>query len=292
MVCSLPALAYNVGPASAFPPQAQPMPASPLEVCLQAAKVGGQALLYWRDRFQVREKGPRDLVSQADLAAQEAIRDVLCKAFPGHDFLSEEDAADRRSKGQDPIPARRSDYRWIVDPLDGTTNYVHGLPGYAVSIALQRGKEIELGVVFDPLAEECFVTERGKGAKLNGKVLKTSGCERVGKALIAVSFSPHVTRDSPEIKRFTEMLLASQSVRRMGSAALNLCYVAAGRLDGYLATSVNIWDVAAGLLMVTEAGGCISALDGGSLDLERPELLAAAAKPLLGDLVETVRKAT
>jgi myo-inositol-1(or 4)-monophosphatase len=268
------------------------MPASSLEVCLEAAKLGGQALLYWQDRFQVREKGPRDLVTQADLAAQEAIRGVLCKAFPDHDFLSEEDAAERKLKGQPPIPPRRSDWRWIVDPLDGTTNYVHRLPGYAVSIALQRGDQIELGVVFDPLSDECFVAERGKGAKLNGKPLNTSGCEQIGQALIAVSFSPHVTRDSPEIRRITEVLLASQSVRRMGSAALNLCYVAAGRLDGYLATSVSIWDVAAGLLMVNEAQGVIAGLDGNPLDLERPELLAAASKSLLYELVTTVAKAS
>ncbi|MBW8885260.1 MAG: inositol monophosphatase, partial [Planctomycetia bacterium] len=205
-----------------------------------------------------------------------------------HDFLSEEDAAERRANGEPPIPARRSEWRWIVDPLDGTTNYVHHLPGYAVSIALQRGDEIELGVIFDPLSEECFVAERGKGANLNGKPLKTSGCQPIDKALIAVSFSPHVSRDSPEIRRFTEVLLASQSVRRMGSAALNLCYVGAGRLDGYLATSVSIWDVAAGLLIASEAGGAVSALDGGPLNLERPELLAAASKHLLDDLVATI----
>lgn len=267
------------------------MPVSPLEVCLEAAKVGGQALLHWRDKFQAREKGPRDLVTQADLAAQEAIRDVLLKAFPDHDFLSEEDAADRRAKGQSAIPPRRSEYRWVVDPLDGTTNYVHRLPGYAVSIALQRGEEIELGVVFDPLSEECFVAERGKGANLNGKPITTSGCSQIIQALIAVSFSPHVSRDSPEIRRFTEVLLASQSVRRMGSAALNLCYVAAGRLDGYLATSVSVWDIAAGQLIVKEAQGTISALDGGELDLERPELLAAASQPLLDNLVATVARA-
>src|SRR5262245_14287529 len=265
------------------------MPATPLEVCLEAAKCGGQALLKWVDRFAPREKGPRDLVSEADLAAQEAIREIIHKAFPDHDFLSEEDAAERKAKGQIPILPRKSDYRWIVDPLDGTTNYVHRLSGYAVSIALQSRDQIELGVVFDPLAEEFFVAERGKGAKLNGKPLKSSGCEQLSRALIAVSFSPHVTRDSPEIRRFVEVLLASQSVRRMGSAALNLCYVAAGRLDGYLATSVSIWDVAAGLLMVEEAGGAIAGIDGGSLNLDRPELLSAASRRLLEELARTVQ---
>src|SRR5262245_41526466 len=267
------------------------MPASPLEVCLEAAKLGGRALLQWRDRFQAREKGPRDLVSQADLAAQEAIRGVLCKAFPDHDFLSEEDAAERRSKGQPPIPERRSDFRWIVDPLDGTTNYVHHLPGYAVSIALQIGLEIELAVVFDPLAHETFVAQRGKGATINDKPLCTSGCQALNQALIAVSFSPHVSRDSAEIKRFVEILLASQSVRRMGSAALNLCYVAAGRLDGYLATSVNVWDIAAGMLIAAEAKGQIAALDGSPLNLDRPELLVAASPALLDQMVACLTRA-
>jgi myo-inositol-1(or 4)-monophosphatase len=259
-----------------------------LSVCLEAAERGGQALLDWQDRFTPREKGPKDLVSQADLAAQEAIRTCILKAFPDHDFLSEEEAADRKAKGLPAISERRSDYRWIVDPLDGTTNYIHHLPGYAVSIALQCGSQIELGVVFDPLAKECFVAERGKGAKLNGKPLQTSGCVDLNKALVAVSFSPHVSRDSPEIKRFVEILLASQSVRRMGSAALNLCYVAAGRLDGYLATSVSIWDVAAGLLMVDEAQGKTAGLNGSAIILDRPELLAAASPELLNLLVEAV----
>jgi len=262
-----------------------------LEVCLEAAERGGQALLDWQDRFQPREKGPKDLVSEADLAAQEAIRTVILKAFPEHDFLSEEDAADRRASGLNPLGERRSAYRWIVDPLDGTTNYVHHLPGYAVSIALEHDGELLVGVVFDPLNRDCFVAERGKGATLNGRRLTTSNCQMLEKALIAVSFSPHVSRESPEIKRFVEILLASQSIRRMGSAALNLSYVAAGRLDGYLATSVSIWDVAAGLLLVNEAGGTASSLDGGRLDLERPELLAAASPPLLKQLVTVVETA-
>lgn len=275
-------------PPALFPASIALMPASFLSVCLEAAERGGQALLDWQDRFEPREKGPKDLVSQADLAAQEAIRDCILKSFPDHDFLSEEDAADRKAKGLNPIPDRRSEYRWIVDPLDGTTNYIHHLPGYAVSIALQKGSQIELGVVFDPLTRESFVAERGKGATLGGNRLRTSGCTTIQKALIAVSFSPHVSRNSPEIRRFVEILLASQSVRRMGSAALNLCYVAAGRLDGYLATSVSIWDVAAGLLMVDEAGGLNAALDGSPVCLEKPELLSAASPELLKSLVATV----
>src|SRR5206468_382936 len=128
--------------------------------------------------FQMREKGPKDLVTEADLAAQEAVRETIRKAFPDHDFLSEEDAAERKAKGLPPIAERRSEFRWIIDPLDGTTNYVHGLPGYAASIALQHKSELQIGVVYDPLSQESFVAERGKGATLNGTKIKTSGCKR------------------------------------------------------------------------------------------------------------------
>jgi myo-inositol-1(or 4)-monophosphatase len=267
------------------------MPTEFLPVCLDAVQRAGQVLLDWKDRFEPREKGPKDLVTQADLAAQEAIRECIHKSFPDHDFLSEEDAAERKANGLPLILDRRSDFRWIVDPLDGTTNYVHHLPGYAVSIALQRGDCLELGVVYDPLAKECFVAERGKGATLNGKPLVTSGCGELRRALVAISFSPHVSRDSPEITRFVEVLLAAQSVRRMGSAALNLCYVAAGRLDAYLATSVSIWDVAAGVLIAQEAGGSITGLSGGALNLGRPELIAAASRQLVDQLVPIASRA-
>jgi myo-inositol-1(or 4)-monophosphatase len=262
-----------------------------LDVCLEAAHCAAQVLLDWQDRFQSREKGPKDLVTQADVAAQDAIRAIIHKGFPGHDFLGEEDAAERKASGLPAIPERRTEFRWIVDPLDGTTNYVHHLPGYAVSIALERENMLECGVVYDPLSRECFVAERGKGATLNGTRLVTSGCRLMERALVAVSFSPHVTRESPEIKRFVEILLASQSVRRMGSAALNLSYVAAGRLDGYLATSVSIWDVAAGVLLVEEAAGAIADLNGSALCLEKPELIAAASQPLLDELVKVVERA-
>lgn len=264
----------------------------PLEVCLEAAHRGGAVLLEWLHRFRPREKGPKDLVTEADVASQEAIREIIHKAFPDHDFLSEEEAADRRAQGRQSILPRHSEYRWIVDPLDGTTNYVHRLPGYAVSIALQRGESLELGVVYDPLSKDCFVAAKGQKPTHNGNPISTSGCGEARQALVAVSFSPHVTRDSPEIKRFIEILLATQSVRRMGSAALNLCYVAAGWLDAYVATSVNIWDVAAGLLLVELAGGTSIGLDGQAVRLEKPELIAAASSPLASELLQIVSRAS
>src|SRR6185295_9818564 len=173
-----------------------------LAVCLDAAQRGGQVLLDWQGRFQAREKAPKDMVTEADLAAQDAILQTIRKAFPGHDFLGEEQAAERKANGQLPIPPRQSAFRWIVDPLDGTMNYVHRLPGFAVSIGLQEGDDVILGVILDPLTQDCFVAVRGEGAQLNSRPLKTSGCEQADRALIAVSFSPSVTRDSIEIARF------------------------------------------------------------------------------------------
>jgi myo-inositol-1(or 4)-monophosphatase len=261
-----------------------------LAVCVDAAREGGRVLLDWQDRFEVREKGRNDLVTQADEAAQEVIRGILLGAFPDHDFLGEEEAAERKNRGQPLIPPRRSPYRWIVDPLDGTANYVHRLPAYAVSIALEHESELVCGCVLDPLAEECFTAVRGGGAQLNHRPIRVSQCQRIAQAMVAVSFSPNVPRGSIEIARFVEALHAAQAVRRLGSAALNLCYIAAGRLDVYWATSVQAWDVAAGVLIVREAGGVVTALDGGPLDLEHPELNAAATTALHVDVQQVLRR--
>jgi myo-inositol-1(or 4)-monophosphatase len=262
-----------------------------LTVCLEAAHRGGEILLDWQHRFRAKEKSPKDLVTEADLASQEAIRAIIHKAFPDHDFLGEEDAADRKARGQPPLGQRKSNFRWIVDPLDGTVNYVHRLPGYAVSIALQDGDDLEVGVVYDPLSRECYVGQRGQKPTLNGQPIATSGCERPEQALIAVSFSSNVPRGSIEITRFIEALHSCQSIRRMGSAALNLCYVASGRLDAYWATSIAIWDIAAGMLILQEAGGRISALDGAPLVLEKPLMIAAASSALQGELIEILARA-
>lgn len=262
-----------------------------LSVCVAAARAGGECLTAWRDRFLPREKGPKDLVTEADLAAQEAIRTTILGAFPDHDFLAEEDAAERKSLGQPPIPSRKSAYRWIVDPLDGTANYVHRLQNYAVSIALQHGDELVCGCVLDPTSGECFTAERGRGTKLDGRPVRVSGCQAIEQAMVAVSFSPNVPRGSIEITRFVEVLHASQAVRRLGSAALNLAYVASGRLDVYWATSVQAWDVAAGVLMVQEAGGKVTGLAGEPLDIERPEMIASAGEALHAEVRQVLARA-
>lgn len=249
-----------------------------VEVGEQAARAGGEILLEYQHRITSREKGPRDLVTEADLASQQRIRDILLSAFPDHDFLGEED---------DPgaAPAAGRDFRWIVDPLDGTLNYVHGLQAYAVSIALEHRGEVIAAIVFDPILDECYTAARGEGARLNGTAIKASGCQTASAALVAASFSPLVTRESLEVTRFLAALEACQGLRRMGSAALNLAYVAAGRLDAYWATSVKIWDIAAGVLLVREAGGSVTHIEGGPLDLRHPELLATASQPLSSELL-------
>jgi myo-inositol-1(or 4)-monophosphatase len=249
-----------------------------LETCQRAARAGGAILLEYQHRITSREKGPRDLVTEADLASQRRIREVLLAAYADHDFLGEEDDP------QAP-PATGCDYRWIVDPLDGTLNYVHGLQAYAVSIALEHCGEIIAGAVFDPILDECYAAAKGEGARLNGEPIKTSGCQRAEAALVAASFSPLVDRNSLEVRRFVAALEACQGVRRLGSAALNLAYVAAGRLDAYWATSVKTWDIAAGILLVREAGGLVTHVAGGPLDLRSPELLAVASEPLGRELL-------
>ena len=255
-----------------------------LSVCEAAAREGGQVLRDWQGKFTSREKGARDLVTEADWASQEAIRKIVLGAFPDHDFLGEEDSQQVTSQDKAAKLTRKAEFRWIVDPLDGTANYVHGLSMFAVSIALEQAGEIIAGTVYDPIAEECFSAARGRGATLNGKPIRTSGCERAEQAMVAVSFAANVARDSQEIAWFIEAILHCQSTRRLGSAALNLAYVAAGRMDAYLTTSVQIWDVAAGMLLVTEAGGTLATLDGSPINFRKPEFLASASSSLHGEL--------
>ena len=257
-----------------------------LTVCERAARAGGKVLLEWRDKFQWREKGPRDLVTEADIASQTVIREILLNAFPDHDFLGEE-----QIEGATPTGKAGAELRWLVDPLDGTSNYVHKLQTFAVSIALERRGEVLAGVVYDPVVEECYTAIRGGGAFLNGKPIATSGCGKVDEALVAVSFSNKLPRSSIEVSRFLEVLHSSQSVRRLGSAALNLAYLAAGRLDAYYATSVQNWDVAAGILLVEEAGGLVTSLDGGVFQLHKPQFVAVASRSLQREMFQLLARA-
>lgn len=246
-----------------------------MAVAREAADEAGRLLMQWRGRFQVELKGQSDLVTQADLAAQEAIFRRVRNAFSDHGFIGEE---------QQLSLAGTSGYTWIVDPLDGTTNYVHGLPMYAVSIALARGNEIVVGVVYNPATGECFSAESGAGAFLNGKRIETSATESLSQALVAASLPPVVEETSLAFRQFVAAMKATRAVRRLGSTALNLAYVAAGRLDAYWATTVHGWDVAAGMLLVQEAGGSATHISGSPFDWQDPRVVAAATIALRMEL--------
>ncbi len=242
-----------------------------LQTCEEAARAGGAVLLDWIGRFGVREKGRSDPVTDADYASQEAIRSIVLGRFPSHAFIGEEQPGGT-------LPA--SDYCWVVDPLDGTMNYVHGVPHYAVSVALVKGDEIVAGTVYEPQSQECYRAARGEGAYLNGQRLKTSGAEQLSEALAVASFSTTIDQTSPEIAQFIAAVMHCQGIRRTGSAALNLSYVAAGRFDAFWALTTQSWDVAAGALLVTEAGGVITDIEGKPFTLKVPHPVAAASQPL------------
>jgi len=252
--------------------------------CEQAVRAGGAEVLDWIERFDVREKGPADLVTQADLASQEAIRRTVLGAFPQHGLLGEEDEATKR-------PAERTEYRWIADPLDGTTNYVHRVPHFCVSLALERNGELLTAAVFDPMRDECYTASAGEGAFLDGRPLQSSDVVDLADALAAVGFPPRCPRDSPDLLVFLEATTACQAIRRTGSSALNLCYIAAGRFDVYWSFSTKIWDMAAGALIIREAGGIVTGPDGGPLVLDTGHFLAAANQRLHAQLREMVARA-
>ena len=196
----------------------------PLAVCETAARAAGEVLRDWVGRFGVTSKGPRDLVTEADFAAQREIRRVVLEAFPDHGFVGEEadGAVARPATGAAGHAGQGT--RWIVDPLDGTSNYVHGFPAYCVSIALATPAGLEVGVIFDPVRGECFSARRGGGAFLDGRPIRVAPVTVLEEALVAVSFPPQVTADSPALADFLAVVSRAHSIRRTGSTALNLAY--------------------------------------------------------------------
>ncbi len=222
-----------------------------LETCELAARAGAAQLMAWRGRFQTREKGAADLVTDADFASQLAIQAVIAERYPSHAFIGEEQTGAA-------VAHDRDQFAWVVDPLDGTTNYVHGYPNYAVSVAVSRGNELLVGVVYDPLRNECYAAAEGRGAWCNGVRLSVSSVKKLGEALVAVSLPAQVRRNAPDLLDFVEIVQLSQAVRRSGSAALNLAQVASGALDGFWASHIQPWDVAAGVLLIREAGGVVT----------------------------------
>jgi myo-inositol-1(or 4)-monophosphatase len=225
-----------------------------------ALAVGRIHLQHFRQQPIIRKKGPIDLVTAADLAAEQEFRSRVANAFPDHVVLGEEGppAAIR--------PAGRC--RWIIDPLDGTTNFAHGLALFCVSIALEVDGEVEIGVVYDPVGQELFTAERGGGARLNGQRIRVSTCADIGDGLLCTGF-PYSIRERRlrQVEVFAAFLGRARAVRRLGSAALDLCYVAAGRLDAFWEEQLHAWDMAAGALIVREAGGRVSNYDDDAVDL-------------------------
>lgn len=243
----------------------------------EAARAGGQLLRDWSEKFTFSEKGPADLVTEADVASQTAIHRLLHGRFPDHGFLGEEGLLQHPGE---------SGVRWIIDPLDGTSNYVHRFPYYAVSIGLEHRGNLLAGVIYDPTRDEMFAAGLGLGATLNGRPLRPSRFDRLDQAMLIASFPPGVAPDGLPIRRFLNVLPHAQTVHRSGSSALNLAYIAAGRLDGYWSTSLKAWDMAAGVLIVREAGGLVTRMDGGPLDINVPNLLCTNGTAIHARLTE------
>ena len=239
-----------------------------LEVAIVAAEAAGEVLRNGFGQHQeIKFKGEVDLVTKADENAEQAIKQVLQKTFPNYGMLAEEGG---ELKGEGNV-------RWIVDPLDGTTNFAHGLPLFCISIALERDSEVVLGVVYDPMANETYTAERGGGATLNGEPIVVSDTDDPIRALLATGF-PYDRDEVPAaLELFGRFAVHTQGMRRLGSAALDLCYVAAGRLDGYYERGVKTWDIAAGTLILREAGGKVTNYSGHELDLEVGEVVASNA---------------
>ena len=220
-------------------------------------------------RHTIDFKGEIDIVTEADRLSEDLLVKRISNAFPHHDILAEESAATERGA--------RS--RWIIDPLDGTTNYAHGFPVFCVSIALEEQGLVELGVIYNPMMDEIFVAQRGQEATLNGCTLKVSDTTALGHSLLATGF-PYDIRVNPDnnIAYFIEMALRARAIRRAGSAALDLAYVAAGRFDGFWELRLHPWDIAAGQLLVREAGGCVTDIEGNDFTLDAPVIVASNSK--------------
>jgi len=238
-----------------------------LEVGIRAAHSAGQVLADWRRRFTVREKGRADLVTEADVAAQSAIYSVIHDAFPNQRFLGEEGPASAPPT-VDSLPT------WIVDPIDGTTNYVHDVPCYAISIALMMHGELVLGVVYDPVRDEMFHATQGGGAYLGKTPIRASKVQQLSQSLLTVGFPPDPIGHEIQLERWKRLSLGPHGLRRTGSTAINLAYVAAGRFDGFFADGLKVWDVAGGVVLVREAGGLVTHFDAASYDPFRPQILA------------------
>jgi myo-inositol-1(or 4)-monophosphatase len=243
-----------------------------LNFAIQTARDAGGILIDRLGRaLQVSHKGDIDLVTEADLAAEKFIIERIRSHFPRHAILAEESGASESVT----VISGESEWKWIIDPLDGTTNYSHGYPCFCVSIGVERAGRIEIGVIHDPVSNETFAAERGQGASLNDRRIRVSEIEDLNRAMLCTGF-PYNVRERVNFARdFTNFTMQAQAVRRDGSAALDLAYVACGRFDGFWEDGLNAWDVAAGVLLIEEAGGRVTDYDGAQLDIYTPKVLAS-----------------
>lgn len=241
-----------------------------LAVAIEAAKEAGAFLK--QNLGKVREINrkagqEKNLVTEIDKRSEQMIITAIRRHFPQHDILAEE--------GGGGSARGRSDYKWVIDPLDGTTNFTHAFPVFCVSIGLEYRGEMILGVIYDPNFDELFTAERGSGAYLNGKKIRVSGTEAVSRSLLVTGF-PYNIQENPDraVEHFVTFLMEAQAVRRMGSAAIDLAYVAAGRYEGFWEVALHPWDMAAGALLVTEAGGIITDFEGKAFSIYGRQILA------------------
>ena len=251
-----------------------------LNIAIKAARAAGAVINRGAldiELLQVSSKGPNDFVSEVDRAAEQTIIDILLDAYPGHAILAEESGRERGAKD--------SEFLWIIDPLDGTTNFLHGLPIYAVSIALAHRGIVQQAVVYDPTRNDLFFASRGRGAFLNERRLRVSKRIRLAESLIGTGF-PFRKGDNFQryVKMFDHVMQSCAGLRRPGAAALDLCYVAAGHYDGFFETGLSPWDAAAGALMITEAGGLVGNFTGEPDFLYRREIVAGNPR-IYGQLV-------
>lgn len=244
-----------------------------LAECLDAARVAArraaEVLERWRRRFRVTVKGRHDFVTEADVESQHTVREYLGQRFPAHGFMGEEGDAARNRPGPGAPPT------WIVDPLDGTTNYVHDCPLYCVSIGLQAEGTLVVGAILDPARGELFSGATGLGAWLNDERMHTSPTTELDNALLATGFPTDLRAHEYTLEWWRYFSLRTRSLRRTGSTALNLAYVAAGRFDGFWAFDNKAWDVAAGVVLIREAGGLVTNVDGSAFDPFTPDAVAS-----------------
>jgi len=240
-----------------------------LNFAIETARDAGRLLLEKFDRgIKVSKKGDIDLVTEADLESEAMIIDRIKSHYPKHSILAEE-------SGNAVVAGGDTTWKWIIDPLDGTTNYAHGYPCFCVTIALEHNGEIVIGVTYDPTRNGLFAAERGRGASLNNKPIRVSDTEILGDALIVTGFPYDFKRRADFARHLTQFLLDSRGVRRDGSAAIDMAYVACGRFDGFWEEGLNPWDMAAGVLLIEEAGGQVSRYDNSKFSIYSPPIVTS-----------------